>query len=415
MPEYSLTGSSDLRPTYLGSEIGPSRPCVNRPLRPIFARSLPTLSLHILSVSAITLLAITAATGCASPGPPRAPSLHLPTLATGLKAVRIGPAVNVTWTTPPNTIDGDANRPGMTAILCREIVSSRSTPCKEIARVGISSGPSHAGEILPVALTQGPPALLAYRVALLNSRGRSAGQTTPVYAAAGEAPAPLGPFAIAPSPGGALITWPSIPGQPPVELQRVLAGAPTTSVKAKPGNPEMATLFQPSPRNPGTVAFVASRNGADPGGVLDSSVVELQQYTYTGQRVRRVELSGHYLEIRGMSSPPATFLQLDAFPPTAPSGLVSIPSGGYGTPLSIDLSWEPSPERDLLGYVIYRSDSSRPFVRINPQPVSAPAFRDLSIASGIPYAYRITAVDQHHNESAPGPEIHETIPADQKP
>ena len=363
---------------------------------------------------ALALLTLCAAIGCASPGPPRAPSLHLPTPATSLKAERIGPSVQVTWTTPPNTTDGDANRPGITAILCRESGPARPRPCREVARVGVSPGPSHASETLSGALSQDPPTLLVYRVELLNSHARSAGQSTPAYTAAGEAPAPLGTLSIAPSPGGALITWPPSPSQPPVELQRVRAGAPAAPVRAKPFNSQRITPFEPSPGKPDTVALLASRNGTDPGGVLDSSVVELQQYVYTGQRVRRVELSGHSLELRGLPSPPATFLQRDSFPPIPPSGLASIPSGGYGIQLSIDLSWEANTERDLLGYFVYRSESSRPFARITPQPVTAPAFRDLSVAPGVSYSYRVTAVDQHQNESGPGLEVHETIPADQK-
>ncbi len=44
--------------------------------------------------------------GCASPGPARPPSLHLPRLATDLTATRTGNDVTLRWTTPDKTTDG---------------------------------------------------------------------------------------------------------------------------------------------------------------------------------------------------------------------------------------------------------------------------------------------------------------------
>ena len=370
-----------------------------------------------VNLQALAVAALVVFTGCASPGPPRAPSLHLPTPATSVHAERIGGEVLVTWTTPPNTTDGDANPNTIPAVLCRQVGAPGPQPCLPVARATVAPGPSHLADPLPHDLNSGPPALLTYRVELLNSRGRSAGPSGPAFAAAGQAPSPLGELSISPGPSGPLLQWHAVTGQPPVELKRTLVDATQPPPKQKSSLPSKLNFSPRSPASaqpPGTVLLLASRNGMDPGGVLDDSVQDPHTYTYTAQRVLTIQLAGHSLELRGLPSPPITFTQRDIFPPAIPSGLVSIPAGGYGTPLSIDLSWDPGPERDLLGYNVYRSQNGGAFAQITPQPVPNPAFRDLTVAPGVAYSYRVTALDQHHNESAPSSQVHETIPADQK-
>jgi fibronectin type 3 domain-containing protein len=102
------------------------------------------------------------------------------------------------------------------------------------------------------------------------------------------------------------------------------------------------------------------------------------------------------------------------FPPSAPTGLAAIPGGGFGQPASIDLSWEPNSESDLLGYNVYRAEApvsgaSASFTRLNPEPIPGTAFRDLNAQPSHSYLYRITAIDQHHNESAPSPVLTEQL------
>ena len=132
-------------------------------------------------------------------------------------------------------------------------------------------------------------------------------------------------------------------------------------------------------------------------------------FTYTAQRVEPLTLAGHPLELRGLPSAPLTFTFHDTFPPDAPTGLLAIPSLGPRPSAAIDLSWEPSPDEDLLGYNLYRRSPTEPFARLNPKPLLAPSFRDLTAQPNIPYTYRVTALDRHHNESQPSPEVTETL------
>jgi hypothetical protein len=97
----------------------------------------------------------------------------------------------------------------------------------------------------------------------------------------------------------------------------------------------------------------------------------------------------------------------DVFPPAAPQGLVAvIPPATEGpatqqTPVRVELSWGISPELDLSGYWVYRSEQpDTPGQRINGQLLLTPAFRDVTAVPGQRYTYRVSAVDRAGNESS---------------
>jgi fibronectin type 3 domain-containing protein len=115
----------------------------------------------------------------------------------------------------------------------------------------------------------------------------------------------------------------------------------------------------------------------------------------------------------------------DVFPPDAPLGLVAVPelaSTGAGPGVtSIDLSWDPNPEPRIAGYRVYRRDvesgasdsNAAPdaWHSLSPDLVRVPSYRDSTVAAGKRYAYRVTAVSESGNESAPSAPATETAPA----
>jgi fibronectin type 3 domain-containing protein len=86
-----------------------------------------------------------------------------------------------------------------------------------------------------------------------------------------------------------------------------------------------------------------------------------------------------------------------------------VPGGGFDAAPTIDLSWESNPDPGVVSYNVYRGEGDQPVKLVTPQPVQVPAWRDLHVKPGTTYTYRVTAVDEHGNESAPSPEIHETL------
>ena len=359
----------------------------------------------------LTLLA-----GCANPGPPHPPSLHLPALATGLTADRIGTDVRLSWNTPDKTSDGLTNSAPMTAVLCRTPApvlrhSGAPTACNPVLRLTVQPGQSHVTDTLPAALQQDPPYLLAYQVELLNSKGRSAGVSAPVLAAAGAAPPLPGPLSVNGSRKGTLIEWPAQGATTPsvVRITRTPASA-ATDLPAPAGTKHAVALPTATRRDSAASIMLQSPAGPDPGGMLDSGALPDVLYTYVAQRVRTVTLGNSTFELRSGQSQPIKFAYREVFPPDPPSGLQSIPSVPLASRASIDLSWDASSDNGVAGYNVYRHDaSSTAFERLNPTPISGVSFRDLTAQPGHTYLYRVTAVDPAGNESAPSQEITETL------
>ena len=96
----------------------------------------------------------------------------------------------------------------------------------------------------------------------------------------------------------------------------------------------------------------------------------------------------------------------DRFPPPVPTDLVALAEAGR-----VRLVWRSSDAEDLAGYIVYRRDGdSGEFRRITEQPVQTTEHIDTSVTSGTVYFYRVTAVDQAGNESAPGGEVRAAVP-----
>lgn len=97
---------------------------------------------------------------------------------------------------------------------------------------------------------------------------------------------------------------------------------------------------------------------------------------------------------------------VDRFAPPPPTELVALAEAHR-----VRLVWRPSDADDLAGYIVYRrAGETGAFERITPQPVVAAEFVDTSAASGQTYTYRVTAIDQAGNESAPGGEVRTNVP-----
>lgn len=339
--------------------------------------------------------------GCASPGPARPPSLHLPRPATDLTATRTGNDVVLHWMTPDKTTDNLNVQPALTAEVCRELPPA--TACTPVKRLAVHPGPTEASESLPSQLTADPAALLAYRVQLFNGKGRSAGLSAPAFAASGAAPPPVAGLKATPVREGAMLEWQPQPAAAAVELDRLLV-----QTKA-PQKPSAKQPLQLTPSTPTEVHLRAGGQSADPGGTIDPTAQRGETYRYTAQRVRSLTLDGHALDIRSTPSAAITAVMRDVFPPRTPTGLAAVPSAD-----GIDLSWEPNTEPDLAGYIVYRRQVSSTGeaigtpTRLTSTPTPAPAFSDHTAHPGQTYAYRVTAIDTAGNESPAGNEVQES-------
>ena len=381
------------------------------------------------------------AAGCASPGPPRPPSLNLPEVVKDLTAERLGDVVHLHWTTPEMTTDRIAVKGAITAEICRITVTTpapQTSACTPITRLPVQSGPSQAAEPLPPALTVDPPALLAYRVQIFNVHGHSAGLSPEAFAVAGAAPPPVEQLHATPTRDGAMLEWqqkstsaavvldrlPVSPDgvavEPPQRKAATKSSSKPTIKKPPASHPKPAPASAPKPPQmtspaPIEVKLRTPIQPADTGGTIDHTAEMGETYRYTAQRVRSVSLGGHTLELRSAVSSPVMVAMRDTFPPHPPLGLEAVPGGATAADRSIDLSWTPDIDADLAGYIVYRQEVDEKGVvagtatRLNLTPVVGPAYRDQTALPGRRYAYRVTAVDTAGNESAPSADVQEIL------
>jgi hypothetical protein len=93
-------------------------------------------------------------------------------------------------------------------------------------------------------------------------------------------------------------------------------------------------------------------------------------------------------------------------PPSAPANLVAIPAAR-----TVRLSWAPSPERDVAGYVVYRAAGGGGLARIGSTASPSTVFVDADVPPGR-YRYTVTARDAgaRANESARSNEVTVSVP-----
>lgn len=343
--------------------------------------------------------------GCGTPGAPQPPSLHLPQRVADLSAVRAGNQVTLMWTSPRRDTDKVALGGNVTAAICRVEGQGRGL-C--VAAGTVSIVPGAKGQFvdsLPAGLAAGVPRGLSYFVELKNKHGRSAGESNAAVVLAGEAPAAVVGFAAELHKDGVAMRWAAGDGGQAVRLYRKLLTAP---VKKKETGPLAAPKEQTEQR-----LLVDS----DSGRALDKAVNYGESYEYRAQRVARVTVDGQLIELPGEISAPVRVDVQDVFPPAMPSGLAAVATPASGaTAAAIDLNWLPVTDRNLAGYVVYRSEgqngSSAEWVRVSPdKPVVGPAFHDAAVQAGHTYRYAVSSVSLTGHESKRSDEAEESIPS----
>jgi len=99
-------------------------------------------------------------------------------------------------------------------------------------------------------------------------------------------------------------------------------------------------------------------------------------------------------------SQPYEVIPRDTFPPARPTGLTALYTSG-----AVELVWTANTEKDLAGYYVYRRKDGEQTSRLNKELLRTPILRDTSVKPGHTYFYRVTAVDLSNNESQPCEEV----------
>ena len=335
--------------------------------------------------------------GCASPGPPHAPSLQLPAPVKNLTAERTGDVVTLHFTVPQRTTDNVAIKAASLGVhVCRAVDQKPCVALTSVAAIVPVKDPQGEAfnmtvrDPLPAGLTAvGGGALLSYTVELLNARGRGAGSSNVAFAPAGPAPAQVGTLTASGSRLGVVLAW-----------TPVAADGSEVVLRREAVDPKAA--------KPAEVMLRANPDGVkEAHSTLDAAAVEGVPYRYTAQRQHRVLVAGHSMMLRGEPSAAVEFTLRDVFPPPVPTDLQAAGFEAKPGVFAVDLIWQAVEDPGLTGYLVYRVElgaDGKPVgasKRLTAKPVALPAFEDTTAVAAGRYRWSVTAVDRDGNESVP--------------
>ncbi len=386
--------------------------------------------------------------GCASIGPPTAPSLELPKPPADLKAARKGDKVTLTWTVPKRTMDRQSVRYLGKTQVCRNVGAvhaapdqaapegqsagehfpASTRPVKECGTVvGAVAAPADFLSVektgrkitatyvdtLPSAIEQANPAGFAtYGVSVMNEAGRSAGLSNLVRVALVPTVPPFADFAAKTEARGVMISWQCPKAREKTAgvkyLFRIYRRTAESAVHTETPEAEIPEAKIAEVEATDCVAGGANRSTVVTS-FLDSSIEWESTYFYRGTVVSVIEGAGKRVEVEGDDTPEVKVWAHDVFPPAVPAGLQAVYSGP-GQEVFIDLIWAPVADADLAGYNVYRREDGGVAVRVNAELVKTPAYRDSAVTAGQTYFYSVTAVDRQGNESARSEETSERVP-----
>lgn len=356
--------------------------------------------MKILAGRLVVLAAPLFFAGCATVGPPRPPSLDLPKPPTDLRALRKGDRVTLTWTVPTLTTDRQTARNLGPTRICRGLgpLKQCDTP---IAKTPSRLSSAKSGQKITDSYTDtlasdmqnDPAASVTYAVEVTNTDGRSAGLSNQVRVSLARTLPPPNDFQARVTSRGVVLSWKS---------------------EIPPGSEQPGVHYEVRVYRRSLDAERQTVVGEAPAGgeqtLTDTTFEWEKTYEYRAATLTVVEQANKPpITIEGDDTPAVKVFADDIFPPAVPSGLQAVFSGPGQKPF-IDLVWAPVTDIDLAGYNVYRSEDGTAPVKLNPEPLKTPAYRDSDVVSGKQYVYSVTSVDVRGNESARSEPAREAVP-----
>jgi hypothetical protein len=351
------------------------------------------------TLATAVLLIAAGAAACGRKEPPVFPERRLPQAVTDLSgAVREG-GIDLSWTFPRRRVDNTPIRDPAVARVYRAddagageprpalLVRNRVAGYTEIATIRlVDVSPAQGGRIAyrdTTALHNGRR--YTYVVLTEDGQGRLSAPSTRVSLLYVAAPEP--PRALRAEPGEqqARLSWEAparltdgTPLEGPLEYEVLRAGSPDGALSPVGRTAAGVTTF------------------------TDTKLENDRAYSYA---VRAISTAAGGTAI-GEPSARVTVTPADMTPPSPPANLVAIPSTR-----TVRLSWSPSPERDVAGYVVYRAAGGGAFARVGSTRAPTTVFVDADVPPG-PYRYTVSARDAgaRANESARSNEVTVSVP-----
>ncbi len=382
-----------------GMRLAPASPPVNCKLLP-FRRSVVSL------LSSLALLVCAWVAGCAAPGAPTPPRPIVPKAITDLAAHQQAGSMILVFTMPKQSADNEKlegppeieifrgeRQPGAAGKLTTRLVYSVPSA---LVDTYLKNGQIEFRDPLAPSMLTGQE--LVYMVRTRASKKRASPDSNIVSVLA--LPVPGAPSGLHASVTEVAIelTW-SAPGQ--ISASGTLASYRVYRAELAPGSAATASVSDLSQLK--LAAPLELLGPAPATSFQDTNFTFGGAYVYVVRSV--MDEQGQPVE--SADSTPAVVMPKDVFPPAEPQGLVALLTPAEETTATqqpsarVELSWNISPEPDLAGYWVYRSEQSdTPGQRINSRLLLTPSFRDMTALQGKRYIYRVSAVDRAGNESS---------------
>lgn len=393
----------------------------------------------LVAVAAGTAVALLNA-GCASPGEPSARKPPVPNAISDLAASQHGNAVLLTFTVPQVSAEGKSLEHLPTVDIYRDFQRfSRAGEERPVAPRRSTLLTTIPSDLVPQFVARGqfrymdhfgaadfmahPDAIAVYSVRTSVLGKKLSAQSNVVAERVYPAPEPISDLRAKATSTAVVLVW-TAPQRTPIGPLSSVASyriyRREAQAEPKSSGESQGVQAPDSARLPGTVPSSSARQtplvkiGESPSpGFSDTQIEFGNTYVYSVRSV--TSYSGASVESGDSNF--VTVTPRDVFPPAAPNGLIGIfAPAASGAAAHVDLSWSVSPETDLAGYHVYRSEQAGVLgALLNAKLLLTPAFRDMNIASGRRYFYSVTAVDRSGNESQPSAAVAVSVPDGAEP
>jgi hypothetical protein len=377
-----------------------------------------------------SVFALSFFTGCGAPGEPAERKSPIPVAVTDLAASQQGNDVILTFTLPKESIERKPLKhlPAVEIYRAFAPASTSPTPSSPLVRTSAAdllvTIPSemvdhfanrnqfrYVDTLSAESFLQNPGSNAVYFIRTRTSSKKVSADSNFASLAVEPAPDPVSDLKTEMTRDAIVLTW-----TPP---QKTLTGAAPTIATYRiyraeadadqPDSSSAAAATGAKTEQP-LFAHVADIPGPP---FRDSQIQFGKKYVYSVRSVAQYD----HVSIDSADSNFASVTRLDTFPPSAPEGLVAalIPAQDQ-SPAYFDLSWSISPDNDIAGYNIYRSEdtgsegASAAKNKLNPALLLTPAFRDMNVLPGRHYLYTVTAVNRAGNESPESAVVSVTSP-----
>ncbi|HEY6442289.1 MAG TPA: hypothetical protein VIY66_03000 [Candidatus Acidoferrales bacterium] len=358
--------------------------------------------------------------GCASPSEPYERRPPTPQAVNDLTATRSGNDVLLSFTLPNEAVDHRPISAPLTIEIYRDFeprpaadlapLHAPATPTLRITIPGSMTGRysdqgrvRYADALSPDDFARHAGSAAVYIVRTLASPKKSSANSNAAAVSAQPAPGAVDDLKADVTPAAVVLAW--TPPKSLVDAIPTIAGyrvyRAEAAATATPDNPLLKSpLARIGDVPPGSQSFRDSQFNF--GATYVYSVRSFVQYP-----AETLESADSNLEI---------ITPRDTFPPAAPQELIAVLVPAQdNVPAHIELSWAISPETDLAGYNVYRTEQAGvPPTRLNTELLLTPAFRDMNVQSGHVYFYTVTAVDSSGNESASSAAVSGDVPGERR-